>query len=174
MARPASTTRERILDAFETLVVTGGSRTATLEAVAAEADVTKGGLLYHFPNKDAMLAGMIERLRSQAAADVERFGTAEQGPVHYHLETSVNSGSAFDRALIATARIAQEHDESARAALAEIREAWFGVLRDHLQDEALARTIQLLADGLYFDDSTGLADPQALDHVREVLARLGL
>lgn len=33
----------------------------TLDAVAARAGLSKGGLLYHFPNKDALLRGMIER-----------------------------------------------------------------------------------------------------------------
>ena len=47
------------------------------------------------------------------------------------------------------------------------------VLHEHLGDEALARTIQLIGDGLYFDDTTGLGDADALGHVREVLGRLG-
>ncbi|MEA2177259.1 MAG: hypothetical protein QOG77_556, partial [Solirubrobacteraceae bacterium] len=45
-------TRDRLIDAFENLLVTVGSRAATLDAVAAAADVSKGGLLYHFPSKD--------------------------------------------------------------------------------------------------------------------------
>jgi AcrR family transcriptional regulator len=35
----------------------------TLEAVAAKAGVSKGGLLYHFPFKDALLEAMLERFR---------------------------------------------------------------------------------------------------------------
>jgi AcrR family transcriptional regulator len=34
----------------------------TLEAVAREADVSKGGLLYHFPSKEALISGMVRRL----------------------------------------------------------------------------------------------------------------
>lgn len=33
----------------------------TLDAVATRAGLSKGGLLYNFPNKDALLRGMIER-----------------------------------------------------------------------------------------------------------------
>lgn len=167
-------TRDRVLDAFERLLVAGGSRSATLDAVAAEAGVSKGGLLYHFGSKDALVDGMLERLGVQAATDVSRMRTAARGPVDYYLETSVDSGSDFDRALIAAARIAQENDHHAGTALAAIREGWYEVLRDHLGDDALARTIQLIGDGLYFDDSSGFRDPDALAHVRAVLARLGL
>lgn len=167
-------TRDRVLDAFERLLVGAGSRAATLDAVAAEAGVSKGGLLYHFHSREALVEGMVERLREQARNDVEKMVAAAEGPVVFYLETSVDTGSDFDRALIAASRIAQEHDHTARAALADIRDAWFGVLKDHLGDEALARTVQLIGDGLYFDDTTGLGRPDSLGHVRDVLARLGL
>lgn len=165
-------TRDRLLDAFEKLLVVGGTRAATLESVAADANVSKGGLLYHFHSKDDLLIGMLERLREQGDADVQRMRTAPQGPVDYYLTTSVDNGSDYDRALIATARVAQENDARARQTLAEVRESWFEVLREHLGDESLARTIQLIGDGLYFDDTTGLSEKSAVDHVRDVLGRL--
>lgn len=169
---PEMSTRDRLLNAFETLVVGVGSRGATLDAVAAEAGVSKGGLLYHFRSKDDLVNGMLDRLREQGEADVANMRAAPAGPVDFYLETSVDSGSDFDRALIATARIAQENDPRASAALAELRQSWFVVLQEHLGDDALARTIQLIGDGLYFDDTTGLADANALDHVRDVMRRL--
>jgi len=171
--RERSGTRDRVLDAFERLLVSGGSPAATLEAIAARANVSKGGVLYHFPSKDDLLTGLLDRLREQGRADVAKMREAPDGPVAYYLETSVGSESDFDRALVAAARIAQEMDPRARDALKDLREAWFEVLAEHLGDTALARTIQLIGDGLYFDDTTGLSDPDALQHVREVLRRLG-
>jgi len=53
--------RGRILDAAEQLVADQGACSLTLDAVAQAAGVSKGGLLYHYPNKDALLAAMIER-----------------------------------------------------------------------------------------------------------------
>ena len=166
-------TRDRLLDAFESLLVDSGSRGATLDAVAAAADVSKGGLLYHFHSKDELVEGMLDRLREQGVADVAKMRSAPKGPVDFYLKTSVDSGSDFDRALIAAARIAQENDDRASRALADLREGWFAVLREHLGDESLARTVQLIGDGLYFDDTTGLAERNALRHVRDVLGRLG-
>ena len=172
MAAQERPTRDRLLDAFETLLVSAGSRAATLDAVAAEAQVSKGGLLYHFHSKDELVDGMLARLREQGRADVELMRTAKKGPVDFYLTTSINSGSDFDRALIAAARIAQT-DTRASQALGDLREGWFEVLLQHLDDEALARTIQLIGDGLYFDDTTGLNEKNALKHVRDVLKRLG-
>jgi len=165
-------TRDRLLDAFEQLIVGAGSRAATLDAVAAEAGVSKGGLLYHFRSKEALVDAMVERLREQAARDVEAMRNAPEGPVDFYLETSVDTGSDFDRALIAGARIAQDQDPGARAAMADIRDAWFSVLHEHLGDAALARTVLLIGEGLYFHDSAGIGDAAALGQVREVLARL--
>ena len=51
-----------MLDSFEHLVVETGERSATFDAVAAAADVSKGGLLYHFPSREALVDGLVSRL----------------------------------------------------------------------------------------------------------------
>lgn len=53
--------RDRLLDAAEQLVASIGGANLTLEAVAQKAGVSKGGLLYHYPSKDALLLAMIDR-----------------------------------------------------------------------------------------------------------------
>jgi AcrR family transcriptional regulator len=64
MSPPASS-REIILDAAEAVVLESGARHMTLDAVAARAGVSKGGLLYHFPTKEALLKAMQERFINQ-------------------------------------------------------------------------------------------------------------
>ena len=58
--RPNS--REKILDAAEDVVKENGAAHLTLDAVSAKAGVSKGGLLYHFPTKDAMVRAMVQRI----------------------------------------------------------------------------------------------------------------
>ena len=58
--------REEILDAAEAVVQERGAAGMTLDAVAAQAGVSKGGLLYHFPSKDALLEAMVERIARMA------------------------------------------------------------------------------------------------------------
>jgi AcrR family transcriptional regulator len=60
-ANPVPAVRDRILDAAEQLVADAGASNLTLDAVAQVARVSKGGLLYHYPSKDALLAAMIDR-----------------------------------------------------------------------------------------------------------------
>lgn len=173
MAAADRSTRDRLLDAFETVLAEQGPRAATLEAVAAEAGVSKGGLLYHFASKDDLAEGQLERVLKLARTDAEQMRIAPTGPVAYYLETSVSTGSELDRALVAAARLAQENLDRVSHVLAQVREAWLEVLRAELGDESLARTIQLIGDGLYFNDVSGMPDPDALEHVRAVLGRLG-
>lgn len=55
-------TRERILEAAEDVVLTDGVSCLTLEKAAARAGMSKGGVLYHFRTKDALVEAMVERL----------------------------------------------------------------------------------------------------------------
>lgn len=60
MPRAPVTSREAILEAAIRVATRDGLLATTLENVAREAGVTKGGVLYHFASKDLLLAGMIE------------------------------------------------------------------------------------------------------------------
>jgi AcrR family transcriptional regulator len=68
--RPNS--RGRVLDAADALVSEVGANHMSLDAVAARAGISKGGLLYLFPSKVALLQGMLERY-------VERLENGENG-----------------------------------------------------------------------------------------------
>ncbi|SDK12458.1 TetR/AcrR family transcriptional regulator [Nonomuraea jiangxiensis] len=54
--------RDELLDAAEGLLCDQGSAALTLAAVADRAGVSKGGLLYHYGSKEALIKGMVERL----------------------------------------------------------------------------------------------------------------
>lgn len=53
--------REGILNAVNKVVARNGLGGTTIEAVAREAGVSKGGVLYHFPTRLDMLLAMIDR-----------------------------------------------------------------------------------------------------------------
>src|SRR5690606_13654259 len=106
MSRPPLT-RERVLDAFESILISDGERTATLDATAKQAEVSKGGLLYHFASKDELAEGLLERLDRLVSEDLAVMASAPEGPVAFYLRTSVMEDEALDRALIAVTRLAQ-------------------------------------------------------------------
>ena len=90
-ATRANNSREQILDAYEHLLVQAGERAATLDAVAAQAKVSKGGLLYHFGSKKALFEALLDRTRTYADEDLEKMRAAPEGGqrlLHQHLNLS--------------------------------------------------------------------------------------
>ncbi len=78
---PILDTRSRILDAAEAMVRARGVAGLTIEATAREAGVSKGGLLYHFATKEALLHGLLQRMAAFIAADFEQGVAAQpEGP----------------------------------------------------------------------------------------------
>ena len=69
MARGA-TSREKILQAAATLAFSEGAAHMSLDAVAARAGVSKGGLLYNFPNKSALMRALVEQFIDRFRADL--------------------------------------------------------------------------------------------------------
>ena len=69
---PTPDVRTRILDAVERIVLARGVAGLTLEAAAREAGVSKGGLLYHFASKEALLTGLLERLAAFIRSEFDK------------------------------------------------------------------------------------------------------
>ncbi|MDQ4491289.1 TetR/AcrR family transcriptional regulator [Sinomonas sp. ASV486] len=149
MPRPPKA-RAAILEAYRELLVSDGERAATMDAVAAAAGVSKGGLLYHFKNKDALAEGLLVWLREAAAADRERMAAAEEGPSRYFVRTSVSTGSDLDRLFVSAVRLAQAGHAGALRALEELDAAWLGIIRDEVADPAVSAAVMLIGEGLYY------------------------
>ena len=164
--------RERVLDAFEAIVIAEGERTATLDATAKAAGVSKGGLLYHFGSKDELEAGLLARLEALTVADLERMRSAAEGPVAYYVRTSVMEDDALDRALIAASRLAQGGSVPAADMLRLTRRMWEDTIRPHVRDLASLDLVMLLSDGLYFNNSLDVHGPERLVPHRTELAAL--
>ena len=72
-------TREHILLVAGQVILTQGVSALTLETVAQAAGVSKGGLLYYFPNKVALLQGMIDSYLESFNNQVEELSQTLDG-----------------------------------------------------------------------------------------------
>ncbi|MBC7443147.1 MAG: TetR/AcrR family transcriptional regulator [Ramlibacter sp.] len=165
-----SPTRDRILDAFAQLLIDQGERATTLEAVATAAGLSKGGLLYHFGSKDALVEGLLARLDALVADDVEQIRAAPAGPVDYLIRTSMSEGTALDQAIGAAVCLAQGAHPLANRALASTRRQWLSAIEEAVGDPDVAETIMLISDGLYYEST--LATPGRLAADETSAARL--
>jgi TetR/AcrR family transcriptional regulator len=69
---PASETRSRVLDTALASFGTRGFEATSLDAIAADLGVRKQTILYYFPTKDALLAGVIDASADELISELER------------------------------------------------------------------------------------------------------
>jgi len=73
--------QDKLLNAAEAVVVRQGIASLTLDAVAAEAGMSKGGLLHHFPTKDRLVEALVTRAAANwRACYMEAYGRTADGP----------------------------------------------------------------------------------------------
>lgn len=157
-------TREQLIDAAQQVVLANGASSLTLEAVARTAGVSKGGLLYHFPNKEALITAMIDTLCASfetglAACMADEPDTAGRFTRAYLRATTApdNDTRAISSALFA----AVANDLALVAPFREHMARWQEQIMDDGLDPALATAIRLAADGLWFAELGKFASPGA-------------
>lgn len=69
--------RQQLLNAAATLILDRGAVSLTLEAVSEAAHVSKGGLLYHFDSKAALLEALVDELSAQLENEIDQQLAAE-------------------------------------------------------------------------------------------------
>lgn len=161
----ANNSREHILDTYVDLLIRTGERAATLDAVATAAKVSKGGLLYHFSSKKALLEALAERTLTLAEEDFAAMAQAPEGASAYYINSSTPDNSPFDRSLIALSRLAQSNNELAQQTMARVQDGWYSLILAELGDEHIARAVLLLGDGMYYNAAFGgtITSPQTAD-----------
>jgi AcrR family transcriptional regulator len=164
-------TRNRLLDAAAGIVAQSGAANLTIDAVAAHAGLSKGGVLYHFPSKKALLQGMLERL-------ITEFQTrslalrAEGGPslLHTHVESVLNRPAGEAATSLAVIANAAEDPSLLEPAQALLRERADEIISEST-DPVLALVVLLASEGIRFLEVMNL-QPVDADMLQKVGDRL--
>ncbi|MGW0250108.1 TetR/AcrR family transcriptional regulator [Nocardia goodfellowii] len=179
--RDPASTRDRILDALEMLLLEKGMSQVTLENVAAAAGVSKGGLLYHYKSKDALLAGLVRRLGERADQQLETAVAEGKSVAEWYLQAPHPDNEddaleiAVQRSMLAAMRTLdgpQDTDvDEAERALDEVMAKWQTGLDNEIPDPIQATIVGLVGDGVYLRALLGLP-PVEPELYRRVVARL--
>jgi AcrR family transcriptional regulator len=173
--RPAGQTRDRLLDAAARLLLRDPSK-LTLDAVAQEAGVSKGGLLYHFSSKSQLLDAVVDRWEASFQADIDAAADGEPGGwIRAYAGVSARDLAdphtrEIDSGILAVLALQPERLETVRARY----EGWQERIVDDGIDPIDATIVRLAADGLWFSELLGLAPPaeglreQVLERLREL------
>lgn len=155
--------REAALEAAKQVVQREGVTALSYESVAAEAGLTKGGLLYHFPSREDLLlalhehvAGQWEQCMRDEADITEVDNTNDDAALSSTAKTVayVRASQNPDRAeLLLTLEAIS--DAAARAVWNGVYDRWAAPVPPSADDDqAMARFIaRLAADGLWLYES---------------------
>jgi AcrR family transcriptional regulator len=160
---PKKSNRDLLLTAANTIVQRDGAESLTLDAVARETAMSKGGVLYHFPTKDALLTAMIENWIANFEAAIQTNLEGKNLPGAW-LRAFIKSTADEDpplqtNALPLLAVIA--HDHELLALVREHAETWQQQVANGF-DPALATLLRLAADGLFWAELLNMAPPTGI------------
>ncbi len=174
------TTRQRLLKAAGHVIVTQGIQALTLEAVAQEANLSKGGLLYHFPSKDQLIQELIqnlvedfyERLNAELSTAAEAVGTPGRW-LRAYIHATFNP-APHEQEISAALSIAV----ATKPEMLDVLKDCFGTLQREAEqdglDPALAALIRLATDGFWYANILQLAplDESLRSELRQRLLQL--
>lgn len=158
------------------IVMREGAGSLTLDAVGRDAALSKGGVLYHFPTKNALLRAMVEGWLDEFDAAVEGAlaaeGEARGGWLRAFIRVSAaHLGPSRESAAPLLAAIA--HDMELLELVRERTERWHLRATEGM-DPARATLLRLAADGLFWSELLGLAPPTGALRDRVVALMLDL
>jgi AcrR family transcriptional regulator len=170
--RPTGETRDRLLDAAARLLLRDPSK-LTLDAIAAEAGTSKGGLLYHFSSKAELLDAVVDRWEASFQDQIDAAAQDTPGGwVRAYAEVSALDGQdeharEIDSGLLAVLALQPDRMQAVRSRY----EGWQERIVDDGIDPVDATIVRLAADGLWFAELMGLGAPRG-DLREQVLERL--
>jgi AcrR family transcriptional regulator len=145
-------TRAELIGAAARVIRRDGAQAMTLDSVAAEAGVSKGGLLYHFKSKRELLDGLVQQWLDEFQHDIDAAGP--DFPKGY---VKACDGAKAEEAGLLAALVADP------AVLAKVREryaTWQDRIATEGGDPVEATVARLAADGLWLADLLGMAPPE--------------
>jgi AcrR family transcriptional regulator len=150
-----SATRSRLLDAAGAVVRRDGAQALTLEAVAAAAGVSKGGLLYHFKSKRELVEALVARWLAEFQHDIDAADPTSF--VRGYVRASDPAGAVADEFGLLAALVA---DPAVLSAVRDQYAIWQDRVEREGSDPVDATVARLAADGLWLAELLGMAPPR--------------
>jgi len=146
-----------------------GAANVTLDSTAARCGVSKGGLLYHFPSKSDLFAGLCDRLTVTIDDAISAAPDDPAGLIRWYLSAATEVVLGEDTLWLALFAATHAVDDDVAAILGELFARYSTPL--HSLPPVLGEHVRLVGDGLYFNALIGgpLPDPAHLEQISETL-----
>lgn len=155
MTTKAQEKRKHILNSAINFLIENSFDDLTLDAIAKQANVSKGGLLYHFSSKEALCLGIVEQIFQDF---INRFNElANKDPIEKGKWTrayinaslfDINNAGIINIGLMSYSKLSNNSsiDELLQFEYIQSKIAEDGI------DPTIAMTIRLAIDGMYYSD----------------------
>jgi len=136
---------QRILDAALRVFSRRGYHDASVDEIAGKARTSKGGVYFHFPNKEAIFLALLDRAMARLLAKIEQAMASQEDPI-----------ARAEAALLAVLRLFAKHRALARLfmvealgagrefhrRMAEIRSQFAAIIQNQLEEAIQQGIIQ--------------------------------
>ncbi len=171
MGSKAAQTRRRLLKVARRLVFREGAGSLTLDLLAQEAGLSKGGVLYHFSSKRGLFEAVVCSFLDDFEEQVERLYQLGERPWLV----------AYLKASFPEQRVGLLREFHALFAIMALEPKLLGVAQERFEkwhtkaqedggDPVTAGLIRSAIDGLWYNEMFGLSLPE--EHRSELLGRL--
>lgn len=172
---PRTSKRIQLLEAAAAIVNEQGSEYLTLDAVAHKAGVSKGGLLYHFKNKTALIQGLVDHANTLYKTNVDghwnKTSSAEAGNILRAFIEATREHREENASITSGMLAAQGSNKNLLSPLQDTYRDWQTQIEHDGLDPVDATIIRLAIDGLWLSEIFGI-DAIDDDMRQQVLDRL--
>jgi AcrR family transcriptional regulator len=176
--RTYASSRDRLLDASERVLLKGGLAGFGVAQVVEEAGLTKGALFHHFKSKDDLLAALVERLAAEVevrlaaliAADPDRVGRTLRAQIALTFTMMARERERL-RTLTLALMQAVTTSPAVAARARTVNQAALAKAQAEGVSPGDAILVQVALDGYWLNDTAGTLglDAGQRDALREVL-----
>lgn len=148
--------RDSIVDAAGRVLFRDGYAKATIDNIAAEAGMSKGGVFYYFKNKNEIFACMIQRYEEiYNARRQEIFDTLPEGPGRLLKATVIASLEYNDQSRENHNHIGLYADEEFRTRLSDLKKRIYAQLAQGCKNPQKLAMVMFVLDGMWMGRTIG-------------------
>ncbi len=147
--------RARILEAARAIVAESGAGALTYDELSRVSGVTRGGITYHFPTKDALLRGLLDHdmqqwKRCEAAATPCDADCSPQSELLAHIRSHTSQDEGRQRFYAGMLSAAVHQPELLESCRTEVRQRYAGLCWD--EPTLRLHLLRLAASGLFWEE----------------------
>lgn len=145
--------KEEILINVAKIISEGGMQRLTIDAVADQSNLTKGGVLYHFDSKEQLLLKMNEYVIKQYNAKINHFLSKLSGAYQFtraYAMATLDMLDSSEDVLLPAVFITSQENEKSKQVWDRVSNEWSELFQADQGDVRKITELRMICDGVWF------------------------